>query len=78
MACEGGNDKDIDACVEETKGTEATAEAYGCGDELDQLFECSEPKFSCKEKKYRADDACADQAKALSACINAASSRGDD
>lgn len=77
IACEGGNDKDIDACVEEAKGTESVAEAYGCGDEFDKMFECSESNQKCEDKDYSSKGACEDQSRALSACIKAASAKDD-
>ena len=39
-ACEGGNDRDVNACVASFNGTLAEAAAYGCRDVYNVLVQC--------------------------------------
>lgn len=75
MDCVGGNDKDIDACIEATRGEEDTASAYGCSDEFDDAFDCAEENASCRNGSFSKGDDCDAKESALSKCIKAASSR---
>lgn len=73
--CEGGNDNDIDACVEASRGEEDVADAYDCSDEYDDLFECVDENASCKSGHFTAGDDCDGKASALSKCIKGASGK---
>lgn len=73
--CEGGNDKDVDACVEQARGLEEVAEAYGCSDAFDKQIDCVAAKSTCTEKNFDTNG-CESESKALVACVGAASGRG--
>ncbi len=77
--CEGGNDKDVDACIAEARGAENRAEAYDCGDQFEAVADCTKESGTCKEeegrKSFSAGDACKAKNEALSACVNAATCR---
>lgn len=76
--CEGGNDKDVDACVDTIKGLEDSAGAYDCGDQFDDYWDCFESKAVCKDKSFSSsDDACKDKGNALTSCIKAASGKSN-
>src|SRR5262245_39691569 len=38
--CEGGNDKDLDACIESRRTKEEVAEAYDCENSFDEVTKC--------------------------------------
>ena len=73
--CEGGNDNDVDACVEASRGQEDVADAYDCSDEYDDLFDCVDENASCKSNHFSAGDDCDSKAEALSDCIKKSSSK---
>ena len=73
--CEGGNDNDVDACIESLRGAEEVAAAYDCSDAFDKQVDCVESKAACKDKKF-AKDVCDAENKALGACESAASGKG--
>ena len=72
--CEGGNDADVDACVERIRGGEDIASAYDCGDPFDKLIDCLDSKASCVNGKIN-DDGCKAEEDALESCQKAASGR---
>jgi hypothetical protein len=73
--CRGGNDNDVDACVEQFIAAENIASAYDCGDQFDAAADCLE-NATCNAKDQRLENsACATQQKALSDCQKAASAR---
>jgi hypothetical protein len=73
--CEGGNDNDVDACVEGLRGAEEIAAAYDCSDAFDKQVDCLSSKAVCKDKKF-GKDVCAAESAAVSACTKAASGKG--
>lgn len=71
--CEGGNDKDINACVAEAEGAYNEEKAYECQDPMDKLVDCWNNKGICKEGHYGAD--CSDAQTVVNACQKAATGR---
>ena len=45
--CEGGRDRDIDACVAAAEGDEDVAAAHDCSAEFDDYFDCVERRAFC-------------------------------
>jgi hypothetical protein len=79
--CEGGNDNDVEACVELARGLENVADAYDCGDPFDKYTDCLKQKATCRDvgggkKSYGAGDACKAEQEASSTCIAANSGKG--
>ena len=72
--CEGGNDKDIDACVQSAQGEEDVASAYDCSDAFDKYVDCFKAKGSCKNGNYDLSG-CSSEAQAYSSCKKAASGK---
>ncbi|HVJ89392.1 MAG TPA: hypothetical protein VM580_06275 [Labilithrix sp.] len=72
--CEGGNDKDVEACIEGARGQEEVASAYGCSDLFDRWIDCTDAKATCKDKRFESG-ACKAEGDALLACQKAASGR---
>lgn len=72
--CSGGNDKDIDACVQSAQGQEEIAEAYDCEDAWDKYVDCIKDKASCKNGSYDTSS-CKTESDALSSCKKAASGK---
>ena len=75
--CEGGNDKDRDACVEFAKAEADVADDYDCGDAFDTALDCLVNSSVCTAEKKLDDKACDAQSKAEKACIEAASGKHD-
>lgn len=73
-ACRGGNDKDVDACIEGARAEENVAAAYDCEDPFDAVAKCLETA-PCRDGRLDTS-VCADQQRALSACKRAASGKG--
>ena len=75
--CEGGNDADVDACVDGKKGSEDIADAYDCGDAYGDAADCLEGKGSCKDGHYSTnlDQTCTAKLTALVTCEKAASTQ---
>lgn len=73
--CEGGNDKDIDACIEEWRAQEDIASAYDCTDAYDKYADCFKVKGSCKSGRFDTTSSCSAEATAYATCNNAASGR---
>ena len=76
IACEGGNDADIDACIEQARGAEEVAAAYDCSDPFEAYADCAKERSVCKEGKFKTDDSCEAQEEAVEACVKAGSARG--
>lgn len=78
--CEGGNDKDVEACVEVNRGLEDVAEAYGCEDQFEAAFDCAKANSTCVEnsgqKRFTTNQACNAQEDALDKCQAAATGKG--
>ncbi|HVH44964.1 MAG TPA: hypothetical protein VM925_21570 [Labilithrix sp.] len=72
--CEGGNDKDVDACIERLRGQEDVAAAYDCSDAFDKALDCAESTATCKDKNFATE--CKSQNDALESCTEAASGTG--
>ena len=68
--CIGGNDRDVDACADEGRLGEETADLKGCGDEFDAYAKCVLENGECTEARTStfcsADADCT--AKGLLAC----------
>lgn len=51
MACRGGNDLDVDACVASREADADLADDLGCGSEYDDYYNCIEPFLQCNEQQ---------------------------
>src|SRR4051812_40507434 len=71
--CEGGNDRDVNACVAIADGAEQVAMAYDCGDAYNKFVDCIETTSSCNTKHYT--NTCDQERNALAACEKAASGK---
>lgn len=49
IACEGGNDLDVDACVATNEIDADYYDDIGCADEYDAYYACAEPISKCNE-----------------------------
>jgi hypothetical protein len=75
ITCEGGNDKDKDACVDSWIQNTQIYEAYKCGDAYSKYLDCVEASSICSSGKLK-NDSCSAQSQAAITCINAASAYG--
>jgi hypothetical protein len=76
--CEGGNDKDVDACVDSLRGTENAVGEYDCGDQWDDAFDCLDGKGICDNGHYKVTDpSCNAKLASYAACVKAASGTKD-
>lgn len=50
IACEGGNDLDVDACVASSEIDIDYLDDIGCGEEYDEYIACMEPHLKCQEE----------------------------
>jgi hypothetical protein len=73
-SCLGGNDNDVNACIEGARATENIASAYGCDDQWDAFADCLE-KVVCRDGRLDSSG-CKPQGDALEACEKAASASG--
>jgi len=73
VACRGGNDQDVDACIEEERGRESAADAYGCGGAFDKLFECEDTRSTCELKIYSDNHKCDLERATVESCKRIAS-----
>ena len=76
--CEGGNDRDREACVQLEEGEGGAASAYDCFDEWVARMECLEKYSTCDDSDpsnpdFDDNDACDSERDKLNACIEAAS-----
>lgn len=69
--CEGGNDKDINACIYGVAGTIKETSAYGCKDPYDKVMQCLYSRGMCVNGKYGAD--CSAEQNAVNQCLTNAS-----
>lgn len=79
--CVGGNDRDMDACVQGMIYQGKVASDYGCGDAYHNWIACVESTSVCETvpilgTKYL-KSTCSTQDDALNSCEKAASVRGD-
>jgi hypothetical protein len=73
IQCEGGNDKDVGACIALANGAEEEAAAYGCSDAHAKLIDCVNRSSTCNKTHFQTS--CNAESDALAACENAASGR---
>ena len=76
IQCEGGNDKDVDACQDSLDGCDNAANAYGCNSEANAYADCITQKSGCNNKNYTTNE-CDNEGQALASCVKAASGNGD-
>ncbi|MBW2522873.1 MAG: hypothetical protein JRI23_01795 [Deltaproteobacteria bacterium] len=69
MDCEGGNDADVEACIEEAEGAEEVASLWDCDEYFDELFTCVEEKSDCESDYYTPGDSCQDEEEDYEACM---------
>lgn len=48
-ACRGGNERDVEACVEVAEAERNLTDDIGCGDEHDTYYECYEKYATCRD-----------------------------
>jgi hypothetical protein len=69
MDCEGGNDKDVDACVAEREAESDLAHLWDCDEWYDAYFACAEENSSCENGHYSVHDhSCDVEADDIDAC----------
>jgi hypothetical protein len=80
--CEGGNDEDEKACVEELKGERKAAREYDCRDEFDDMLECFVDHGDCEDGDYgdyfSIGETCSDEQEDLWDCEDDASGFDND
>lgn len=72
-SCEGGNDRDVDACIEQQRALEEVSAAYDCEDQWDAFATCLET-LACLDKRLDARP-CETQSKTWVDCTRNASGR---
>ncbi len=70
--CEGGNDADKSACVDNWIGRTQYATAYNCGEAWSKYLDCMDASAFCNSGNLKTDS-CSAQSQAVATCINAAS-----
>ena len=73
ITCEGGNDKDKDACVDNYIQSSAVSEAYKCGDAQSNLLDCLDTTSICQSGSL--SNSCKAQRDAVESCQKAASAQ---
>ena len=73
--CEGGNDADVQACIDLYQGDESVASAYDCKDAFSKYADCFKVKGSCKNGRYDLSS-CSSESQAYASCNRAASGLG--
>ena len=73
ITCEGGNDKDKSACVDNYIQASAVAEAYKCGDAQSNLLDCLDTTSICQSGSL--SNSCKAQRDAVESCQKAASAQ---
>ena len=70
-ACEGGNENDEKACVEEMKGMRDAAKEYDCKDQFDEAMECEVDNGYCdsQDNYFTSGDACNAEEDKYYACL---------
>jgi hypothetical protein len=48
--CTGGNEKDVESCIAQLEGNAEEADILGCGDELDELYDCVTDRLDCQSQ----------------------------
>lgn len=78
--CQGGNDADVDACIERSRGAEEVASAYDCSEPFEKYADCLEEKSTCGDnngrKSFSSGGACNAAEEAFESCQQAASAKG--
>lgn len=74
-SCEGGNDKDLEACIERQRALEEISSAYECDDEWDAFAQCLETITCNKERAELDADPCTDKSARWVDCTRRASAR---
>jgi hypothetical protein len=75
ITCEGGNDADKSACVDNWIQRTQIAGAYNCGDAWSKYLDCMDASAICSSGKLKTDT-CSAQNQAVATCVNAASAYG--
>jgi hypothetical protein len=70
-ACEGGNDKDKQACVDLEETLKKAASDYGCSSQFQDLQNCQTATGTCTAGKF--EMSCSNQQDAVNTCEQAAS-----
>jgi hypothetical protein len=71
MDCEGGNDKDVDACVANWNATSDAASLWDCDEWFDAYVDCVEQSSYCENRNYGVHDhSCDAEEEDLGACGN--------
>lgn len=74
--CQGGNDKDEEACVAQQEHAEERASIWDCSDAFDDLNACNESQSSCEDvggaMTFHATTPCATENQAYADCLVAA------
>lgn len=70
MACRGGNDADIDACIIEYDRRESRSDLNNCGDFLDRYLTCFDVQVVCEGGVWTDKGDCGDERKDLNDCID--------
>jgi hypothetical protein len=76
MQCEGGNDKDRQACVDSAEEAKKAASDYGCSNEFDSYQKCITGNTSCKNGVFVTSNDCSSAFQTLDTCKRNASSVG--
>ncbi len=71
MACRGGNDADVDACIAQAETSEALAENRGCEDAFDELLACAEDDAQCTSgNNFNIGDSCLSELADFERCVD--------
>lgn len=69
--CEGGNERDEEACNLAFEETQDLAEVQNCTSEFDSWFECIEESSRCNDDRYQADEGtCGNEWEQLDRCAD--------
>jgi hypothetical protein len=87
VACEGGSDRDKDACTDTKDGESDVADDYNCSDQFDSALDCVNDHSTCQTTNdgstrsftsvdmKSGKDACQAQLEALASCKQAANAK---
>ena len=75
MDCEHGNDNDYNACEVQQKAEADRADNWGCTDEFDALFDCTEAESFCNGDRHWTTvnsngDRCEDESRHYDNCMS--------
>jgi len=73
--CEGGNYRDVDACIERQRALDEISSAYECDDEWDAFADCLETITCNKERAELDATRCKDKSTRWVDCTRKASAR---